>query len=236
MSNESTMSPQQQPAIFKAVLSIMSEVGAVEKAGTNKDYKYRKVDDVYAALQLLLAKHGVFTTSEILADHSEEKTTRSGSAMVTRRIKIRYHFHAADGSSVFSDVIGEGFDSGDKASNKAMAVAHKYALCQIFCIPTDDPKDPEQDNHDVRPGSGKNSGRTGGASGAAQKGVPSGVCAITKDTVFDDSTAHHEKAVEWLRSKNVDQNYWSSIATRMKGQPFSQLGVITKQVMEASGQ
>jgi hypothetical protein len=42
-------------------------------------------------------------------------------------------------------------DSGDKASNKAQAVAHKYALLQVFCIPTDDLKDPEYDNHELKP-------------------------------------------------------------------------------------
>jgi hypothetical protein len=49
-------------------------------------------------------------------------------------------------------VIGEGMDSGDKASNKAMAVAHKYAIIQVFAIPTEDDKDPENDSHEVVPG------------------------------------------------------------------------------------
>jgi len=40
-------------------------------------------------------------------------------------------------------------DSGDKAANKAMAVAHKYALLQAFCIPTEDVKDPETNHHEV---------------------------------------------------------------------------------------
>ena len=34
-------------------------------------------------------------------------------------------------------------DSGDKASNKAMAAAMKYAICQILCIPTEEIKDPD---------------------------------------------------------------------------------------------
>ena len=32
-------------------------------------------------------------------------------------------------------------DSGDKATNKAMAAAFKYALFQTFCIPTEEMKD-----------------------------------------------------------------------------------------------
>ncbi len=42
-------------------------------------------------------------------------------------------------------------DSGDKASNKAMSVAHKYAFLQVFCIPTKDDKDPEVDTPQVQP-------------------------------------------------------------------------------------
>ena len=39
-------------------------------------------------------------------------------------------------------------DSGDKATNKAMAIAMKYALFQVFCIPTDEMKDPDAETPD----------------------------------------------------------------------------------------
>ena len=34
-------------------------------------------------------------------------------------------------------------DSGDKASNKALSIAFKYACFQVFCIPTEEMKDPD---------------------------------------------------------------------------------------------
>lgn len=141
------------PHIHSAMVAIMSEVGAVAKSGKNdkQNYGFRKVDDVYAALQLLMAKHGVYTTSEILNERGEERRTSSGGTLLYRILTIRYTFWCKeDGSSVTSTVIGEGMDSGDKASNKAMSVAHKYALCQAFTIPTDEPKDPENDSHDLK--------------------------------------------------------------------------------------
>jgi hypothetical protein len=64
-------------------------------------------------------------------------------------LKMQYTFFADDGSSVKAVVMGEGMDSGDKASNKAMAVAHKYAIVQMFAIPTEDDKDPENDSHET---------------------------------------------------------------------------------------
>ena len=47
-------------------------------------------------------------------------------------------FRSTDGSEVCATVIGEGMDSADKSSNKAMAVAFKYACFQVFCIPTEE--------------------------------------------------------------------------------------------------
>lgn len=54
----------------------------------------------------------------------------------------------ADGSYVDAVTIGEGMDSGDKATNKAMAVAFKYACFQVFCIPTVEMNDPDGDTPD----------------------------------------------------------------------------------------
>jgi hypothetical protein len=40
-------------------------------------------------------------------------------------------------------------DSGDKASNKAMSVALKYACFQLFMIPTEEMVDPAAETHEV---------------------------------------------------------------------------------------
>lgn len=141
------------PAIFSRINLIMSEVGGIAKDRTNakQGYKFRGIDDVYLALQPLLAKHEVFTTLEVLDEIRSERTTQTGSVLFYSILKIRYDFWALDGSKISCTVIGEGMDSGDKASNKAMSIAQKYAFIQIFAIPTEDPKDPENDSHDVTP-------------------------------------------------------------------------------------
>ena len=51
---------------------------------------------------------------------------------------MKYMFYATDGTYITATVIGEGMDSGDKASNKAMSIAYKYACFQTFCIPTEE--------------------------------------------------------------------------------------------------
>ena len=42
-------------------------------------------------------------------------------------------------------------DSGDKATNKAMSIAFKYACFQVFCIPTEEMADPDAECHEVKP-------------------------------------------------------------------------------------
>ncbi len=139
--------------IFKQIAKVMADVNPVGKGGKNEKqgYKYRSVDDCYNELNPIMARHGIFTVSEILGHESEERKSSTGNALFFRILKIRFTFYAEDGSFVQTTTIGEGMDSGDKASNKAMAVAHKYALTQTFIVPTADQKDPETDSHEVKP-------------------------------------------------------------------------------------
>ena len=137
--------------IYAAMVEIMRDVGAIAKDRKNatQGYTFQGIDDVYSALHDIMAKHGVFTLPEVISDRSEERATKSGGVLIYRILTIRYTFMALDGSIVQATVIGEGMDSGDKASNKAMSVAHKYALLQAFCIPTEELKDPENESHEV---------------------------------------------------------------------------------------
>ena len=143
----------EEKLIYQKIADIMKEIGAIGKTQKNKTqgFMYRGIDDVYSALQPLLAKHEVFTIPQVLEEHSEERQTKAGGTLIYRILRIQYTFFTVDGSSVSCIVIGEGMDSGDKAANKAMAIGHKYALLQTFCIPTEDVKDPDAESHEVKP-------------------------------------------------------------------------------------
>jgi len=142
------------PMIFKKILDIQEEIPVILKdrefiQNNKMIYKFRGIDDLYNALNPLFKKHRVFMTPEILQQESTEKPTNSGSILFYEKMTVRYKLWAEDGSSVEASTRGIGMDSGDKAANKAMSVAQKYALIQIFSIPTEDKKDPEDDSHDV---------------------------------------------------------------------------------------
>jgi hypothetical protein len=134
--------------IYQRISAIMSEINAISKNRNNQSqgYKFRGIDDVYNELHPLLAKYKVFSTTNVLSEQRIEKPSKSGGVLSTSIFKIEFTFFAEDGSNVKAVTIGEGMDSGDKSSNKAMAIAHKYALVQLFSIPTEDDKDPENDS------------------------------------------------------------------------------------------
>jgi len=140
------------PKIYAAICAVMEDVGAVTKSKRNTQgtgFMYRGIDDVMNALNPAMAKHKIFTVPEILEQIREERTSKAGGNLTYSFCKIKYTFYAEDGSSVEAVVIGEAMDSGDKATNKSMSIAFKYACFQVFCIPTEEMLDPDAETHQL---------------------------------------------------------------------------------------
>ena len=133
--------------IYQSIADIMQEVPSISKEKVNKQqgFKYRGIDDVMNAFQPILAKNRVFIVPEVIDQTREERTTKNGGNLIYSICKIRFKFFAEDGSFVEAVTVGEGMDSADKSTNKAMAVAMKYAMFQVFCIPTEEMIDPDGD-------------------------------------------------------------------------------------------
>ena len=136
------------PKIYSAITSVMKDMEAVPKdkkaESPGANYKYRSVDQIYSALQKHMAKHGVFTVPVRLNRVEATGTTKSGGIMHHAVITFAYKFYAIDGSYIEVIIDGEGMDTSDKVSGKCAAYAHKYALMQVFCIPTEDADDPDK--------------------------------------------------------------------------------------------
>lgn len=149
------------PMIYRAICDVMQDIGAVGKnqRNTQQGFMFRGIDAVMNAISPALIKHKVFVVPEILEQVREERTTTKGSQLIYSICKIKYTFYAEDGSSISAITIGEGMDSGDKATNKAMAIAFKYACFQVFCIPTEEMVDPDSESPDVK-GPGKKPSKT----------------------------------------------------------------------------
>lgn len=139
--------------IYQAIAGVMADVGAIGKDSVNEQqkFKYRGIDAVMNALQPAFIKHGIFVYPEILEHTREERQNANNKTLIYSVIKVAYHFTAMDGSDVVVTVIGEGMDTGDKATNKALSIAFKYACFQLFCIPTEEMRDPDAEVHEVKP-------------------------------------------------------------------------------------
>lgn len=137
--------------IYQAIPAVMGEINAVGKNKKNQQqgFMYRGVDDVMNAINPALVNNKVFIVPEVIEQQREERQTAKGATLIYSVCRMRFRFFAEDGSYVEAVTVGEGMDSGDKATNKAMAIAFKYACFQIFCIPTEEMKDPDAETYNI---------------------------------------------------------------------------------------
>ena len=142
--------------VYQAINAVQAELA---KAGITKDkrnqqqgYNFRGIDDVYNALSPLLAKHGLCILPRILTRDVQERQTQKGGVLFYVTVEAEFDFVAAeDGSTHVVRTFGEAMDSADKATNKAMSAAYKYAAFQAFAIPTEADNDADSHTHEVAP-------------------------------------------------------------------------------------
>lgn len=140
--------------IYGLVGRAIGMIGAIgkDKKNLQQGFMYRGIDQVYNALSPVLAELGIFFVPEVLDMRREERVNKNGTVLTYTILTMKYTAYAPDGSNVSMTVMGEGMDTGDKGCNKAMSVAMKYAMFQLFCIPTEEMKDPDADVYkDVLP-------------------------------------------------------------------------------------
>lgn len=128
--------------VYKAISAILGEMASqgIGKDSRNKSqgWQFRGIDAVYNALAPLLAKHDLLILPRISNRTVCEKVTKNGGTVFYVTVDAEFDFVSSkDGSKHTVKTIGEAMDSGDKATNKAMSIALKYAAFQTFFIPTE---------------------------------------------------------------------------------------------------
>jgi hypothetical protein len=98
------------PLIYSAITKVMSEVGAIGKnnrAGGSSSYGYnfRGIDDMYNALNSLLAEAGVFFVSEITNKEIQERETKDGKIVLRVIIHVKWTAYAQDGSFLHTETL-----------------------------------------------------------------------------------------------------------------------------------
>ena len=132
--------------IYAAISAVSGELAhtgiSKDRKNEQQHYKFRGIDDCLNALAPLLAQHRLVILPEVLERSMTERESKSGGVLFSVVVKVRYSFVCTeDGSRHDVVVYGEAMDSADKATNKAMSAAYKYAVIQTFCIPTEGDND-----------------------------------------------------------------------------------------------
>jgi hypothetical protein len=140
-----------EPNIVERMAAVMGDMSAVGKTGRNTDqgYAFRSIDEFMNTLHAPLVKHSVVITPRVLDRQIDNRTTRSGGNMRVVDLLVEFTFSSPDGSTLSVVTAGEGADTSDKATNKAMAAALKYAIMQTFMVPTREITDGDAVSPDV---------------------------------------------------------------------------------------
>lgn len=147
--------------IYETISKVMDDIGAVGKNSKNaqQGFMFRGIDAVMNAINPALVKNKCFLVPEVLEQTREKVTSvkkdtygnEKTSNLFYSICKVKYKIYAEDGTFIETTVVGEGMDSGDKATNKAMSIAFKYACFQVFCIPTEEMAEPDAECHEIKP-------------------------------------------------------------------------------------
>lgn len=148
-----------KPTSIVPILSkIAAEAGALHKErdpNSGLNFAFRGVDAVINHLAPHLDEYGVITTSRITSKETSQRElfgrdgAKNGKAITQTDITVEYTFHAPDGTSVSTEVVGLAQDYADRSAAQAMSVAYRVALLQLFHLPTDD-KSPEAAGEEVQ--------------------------------------------------------------------------------------
>ena len=139
--------------VYDCIVGVSREIATVgvskSRSNLQQNYKFRGIDDVLNALSPLLAKYRLVILPRILSRTVVEHASKSGGVLFYVTVEAEFDFvSAADSSRHTVKTYGEAMDSADKATNKAMSAAYKYAAFQTFCIPTEGDNDADATTHE----------------------------------------------------------------------------------------
>lgn len=141
--------------VYQAINKVQSELAKVgiTKSRTNQQgasYKFRGIDDIFNTISPMLAEHGLCILPRVMTRECVERQTKAGGAIFYVTVEVEFDFVCAeDGSKHTVKTFGEAMDTSDKATNKAMSAAYKYAALQAFAIPTEGDNDADAHTPEV---------------------------------------------------------------------------------------
>lgn len=136
--------------VFQAILEVQRKVTHVEKGdqynGGQTRFAYRGIDRVVQALSPAMRETGLLMLpADVALTEYTQVTTAGGKLASLARVLVTYRLLSVDEPGETTVIVpGEAMDSGDKSISKAMSVAWRTALIQVFNLPTGEP-DPDSE-------------------------------------------------------------------------------------------
>lgn len=133
----------EEKKVYKAISLVAKDLAeqgiSKDRRNAQQGFNFRGIDQVYNALAPALVRNGLLILPRITERTVTERTTQKGGVLFYVVVKAEFDFVSTEDGSVHTvTTYGEAMDSGDKATNKAMSIAYKYAAFQAFCIPTEE--------------------------------------------------------------------------------------------------
>lgn len=140
--------------LYQRMSAVVTAIPTVAKnltvdTGKGKGYKAVSETDILDAVREIEAQNGIYSypySRQIIeTDVLETENQYGKKKQLFLRVEVVYRFVNVDNPTEYIDVTsyGDGIDSGDKATGKAMTYADKYALMKAYKIRTGDDPDKE---------------------------------------------------------------------------------------------
>ena len=205
--SETTTTEVVVPAIYGQLAAVMSDCDHVAKRDVNQHqrFHFRGIDAVVNAVGPVLRRHKVIVVPNLRSATYETVETTKGKASTACRVVVEYVFvSGVDGSQLAASVAAEAWDTGDKATPKAMSVAFRTALLQALALPTDEP-DPDASSYErVAAGeAGQDAPQGGGITRVARGGRMTAEQNRKLHAVIGDLGADPHEAMSWALGRAV---------------------------------
>lgn len=189
MSTEQNTKPNPS-GLHAKIAAITAAITSVEKDGRNDQHNYNYVSEsaFLEAVRMEMSNRNVTLFPHLIPGTLQihDRAVTNDKGFITTCV-VGYTFTDADtGESFTAEIPTQGFDSLDKGAFKAMTGGIKYALRQVFMIPTgDDPEHPS----------------TAGAERSDRVEDTLQMEALPPDKPFNATV----REAKWLKAKGVDK-------------------------------
>lgn len=128
---------------------VMADVQSIRKDRTadvktakgSYKYQFRGIDQVFNAVGPALRRHGVMVL-QVKVDANYARASRDGGGgMRECTVTVTYQIIGPAGDRIEVQSVGEGLDTSDKATTKALTMAYRNLLINGLTVPTSDSRD-----------------------------------------------------------------------------------------------